>query len=356
MINPPTSTSMPKVLAGSFKILQNQVELLPSVLSAIQNVQVQDEINMPAMFSFTLNFVSPNLWGETIDLDTFKPGDQITILLGLEKMKKMISGEISAIEPSFSTSCSMTVRGFDRMYRLKFGTRTRAYQGLDDNAIVEQVARDAGLRVDTRGQPGTINKHLVQHKQTNYDFLMQRCEEINYELLMDDTVLVFRPSGAGQSAQRTFRYPADISQVDLNLKVPTLGDQVTVVGYDIEANQVISAEASSGSPRDKMGGQQNGYGVAQDFPDSGITLERPNITSVEALQEVAQAQYERNLNNFISGSASMVGDPALSAGINIKLTGLSKRFDGTYYITSSTHSCDRERGYQTDVVLRRTGL
>lgn len=348
---------MLSVQTGAFKILKNRTELSASMVAAIQNVCVQDEINMPAMFSFTLSIMSSSGAWQDVDLDAFKPGDDITIFLGLDShMQQLISGNITAIEPHFSQYSTATIRGFDRMYRLKFGTRTKTYSNLNDNDLVTQVAQSCGLTVKLGGNPPEINTYVLQNNLSNYDFLRQRCEQIDYELLMSGTTLLFRPSAEGGNPKRTLNYPKDLSDVSLNLRIPTMGDEVKVTGYDIESNQAITATASSGTASDSMGGQETGYQAASDFPDSSILLEQPNISNAEALQAVANAQYQRNLCSFIEGNASIVGDPVLVAGVNIKLTGLSTNFDGIYYITSSTHRFDNDNGYTTDIKLRRSGI
>lgn len=350
------TSSVLRVQTGVFKILRERAALPVPVVAAIRDVQVVNEINVPSMFSFTMSAQSDHGAWQGVNLDVFKPGDEITIFLGLDSAQELITGNVTAVEPSFAEYSTVTIRGFDRMFRLRFGTHTRSFEQLGDNEIVSQVARSAGLSVDARGTAGKVNDYVLQNRQTNYAFLLQRCQLLDHELLMKGTTLVFRPSAEGASPTRTLNYPKDLVRVAMNLKVPTQGDKVKVTGYDVETNQYISAESSSGSPSDLMGGTRTGYQEASDFPDSAVAIERPDISTAEALQEVANAQYQRYLNRFIEGTASVQGDPALTAGINLKLTGMSTRFNGTYYVTQSTHSYDDSTGYKTDIKLRRTGV
>lgn len=345
-----------RVQTGVFKILRAGAALPGSVVAAIHDVQVVNEINVPSMFSFTMSAQSQRGAWQGVNLDLFKPGDAISISLGLDQAQELISGHVTAIEPSFADYASVVVRGFDPMVRLRFGTQTRSFEKLSDDEIVAQVARSAGLKVECIGQTGRINDYVLQNRQSNYAFLLQRCQLLDYELLMQGTTLVFRPSAEGASPSRTLNYPKDLQRVTLNLKVPTQGEKVKVTGYDIESNQYISAESMGGAPGELMGGSETGYQAASDFPASDIAIERPDIHSAEALQAVADAQYQRYLNRFIEGSASIQGDPALKAGINLKLTGMSERFNGNYYLTQASHSYDDSSGYKTDIKLRRTGV
>ena len=91
------------------------------------------------------------------------------------------------------------------------------------------------------------------------------------------------------------------------------------------------------------------------FPDAAINVTDPTITKVQSLQARADAQYMQNLNRFIEGELELEGDPDLNAGVNVRLTGLSRRFDGIYYVRSSRHYYDDATGYRTTLQLRRSG-
>jgi phage protein D len=54
---------------------------------------------------------------------------------------------------------------------------------------------------------------------------------------------------------------------------------------------------------------------------------------------------------MVTGKGSTVGMPALRAGARIELLGLGTTFNGSYYITSTTHSIGAS-GYTTDFEAR----
>lgn len=348
---------MTSVQTGAFKISKNRSALPISVVAAITNVQVQDEINQPAMFSFNLNLNGTNSQGQSNTPDVFSTGDEVTIFLGLDQLHQVIIGDITAVEPHFSTNgSSATIRGFDRMYRLKFGKWSKAYTNVNDNEIASQVAKSSGLNVSLRGNPPLLESYVLQNNQSNFDFLLQRAGYLDYELLMDQTTLVYRPSAEGESPLKTLQFPRDFEDVNLNLRLPTKGKSVTAIGYDVATNKVLYATAASATPQDKMGGSETGYQAADDFPDSDIVLQCPNVSDPRALQAIANAQFQADLQSFIEGDVSLIGDNTLKAGVNLKLTGMSDKFDGIYYVTSSTHSYDDSTGYKTSIKVRRSGI
>lgn len=346
---------MPEVHVGAMSIQRNHSALPVELLAAIRSVRVVKEINVPSMFEFTLNMMSTKGAWQTAHLDAFNPSDKITVKLGLDRLRELVSGRITAIEPHFGDHSTVTVRGFDAMYDLRFGTHTRNFEKKNEHGIVEEVARLAKLTVSTKGPPGAVYPHVTQFNESNYEFLLKRCAQCNCELTMDGTTLVFRPSAQGDAPVKTLNYPRDVKELNLALRVPTLGASVKAVGYDIATDRAVEVEVSKATPRERMGGSETGYDSAKQFPSSAIVLERLDTSSRQALEEMAKAKFERYQSSFIEGSARLVGDPDVTAGVNVRLGGLSKRFDGIYYVTASTHSYENSV-YSVEINLRRSGI
>jgi uncharacterized protein len=340
---------------GAFRLLLNRQPLPLSMQAAISSVEVANEINVPGMFSFKFNMLSQQSNWQGVDLDLFKPGDQVGVQMGLGQPRTLITAQIYAIEPNFADYSVATVSGFDVMAKLRFGNRTKVYKGMDENRIARDAASSSRVDLRTPGAPVTLNACVWQRQQTNYHFMLGRCALINYELVVEETSVVFRPSAEGLSPVKSLAFPRDIRRVDLRLRVPTEGSTVQMLGFDPATNQPISARSNPNTVRARMGGSESGYDFLDAFPDAAINVTDPTITKVQALQARANAEYMQNLNRFIEGELELEGDPDLNAGVNVRLTGLSRRFDGIYYVRSSRHYYDDASGYRTTLQLRRTG-
>jgi phage protein D len=340
---------------AAFQLLLNRKPLSMSMLASVESVEVANEINVPGTFSFKFNMLSQQGNWQGANLDVFKPGDQVSVQMGIGQPKTLINGQIYAVEPDFDQYSTATISGFDVMAKLRFGNHTRIFKGCDENRIAADVAASSKVSISTPGPPVTLNASVWQRQQTNYRFLLSRCELLNYELVVSDTTVLFRPSAAGLSPVRSLAFPRDIERVSLRLRVPTEGSTVQMLGFDPATNQVITAQSNPNTVRARMGGSEDGYEFIDAFPDAAITLTDPTITKVEALQARANAEYMENLYRFIEGELELEGDPSLVAGVNVRLTGLSQRFDGIYYVRSSRHRYQDSTGYHTTLQLRRTG-
>ncbi|KAF1688197.1 hypothetical protein B1992_00120 [Pseudoxanthomonas broegbernensis] len=340
---------------AAFQLLLNRSPLPSSMLAAVHSVEVSNEIDVPGMFSFKFNMLSQQGNWQGADLDTFKPGDQVSVQMGVGQPRTLINAQIYSIDPDFDAYSLATISGFDTMASLRFGNHSRVFKGRNENQIAEEVAASSRVRISAQGPPVTLNACVWQRQQTNYHFLLSRSKLLNYELVVDGLTLLYRPSAAGLSPVKTLNFPRDVKRVNLRLRVPTEGSEVKMLGFDPATNRAISAQSNPNTVRARMGGSESGYDFIDSFPSAAITVMDPTITRVEALQSRANAEYMQNLNGFIEGDAELEGDPSLVAGVNVRLSGLSQRFDGIYYVRASRHRYDDSTGYHTSLQLRRTG-
>lgn len=333
---------------GGFSVLRNQTALPPRIIGSIRNLTVQQEINVPATFSFTLTLVGGETGGM---LDTFAPGDEITILMGRDRLQRLIIGQITAIEPQFGQFSTATIRGFDRMYRLYFGEQNAFYDVPTYGDVAAQVGSSVDLRVRVMGEAPDLPEPLTQKQQSNYNFLLELAAEIDYELVMDGVALVFRPPGQNAAPVRTLLFPRDLSSVDLNLRVPIAGAKVVVYGIDSATNEKLRVESEGSSVLAPMSNNK----AVDSFPSSAISEDHMDVGDVEALLVIANARRKTALKGLITGQATLTGDPTLVAGVTVKISGLSSIFDGPYYITNAVHTYDDDTGYQTTLTLERDG-
>lgn len=345
------------VHSGAFSIKCNE----QSINDAVDSVRVVQEICVPTMFEFVVPVQSmDNPWA-AMTLDKFKPGYDVKIGLGRGVPTTMVTGSITTLWPELDTHkgsrSKLTVVGFDRMDRLRFGKQTRTFAQQTDHSIVMEIARDAGLSVRTSGTPGKPHPYLLQNNESDYDFLCQRCAERNYELLMDGTTLEFRPSAEGVAGGPSLIYYKDFGRASLKLTVPRLGSSVTALGYDVRSGEVFKGNMLASDARQRMEGKYTGYEIAAGvLPRSDVVIPRPDMTILDSAQMFAEAQYARGISNFVEGTISVSsGNEKLVAGTSVQLSGLGGTFDGPYYIRKSEHIYS-QGSYKTDITVCRSGI
>jgi phage protein D len=85
---------------------------------------------------------------------------------------------------------------------------------------------------------------------------------------------------------------------------------------------------------------------------TSILSDRPISTKAEA-EQIATAQMEQTMLGLIVGEGVCWGNPKISPGQVIRLEGLSRNFNGNYYVTGVSHRHSFEAGYTTHFKVRR---
>ncbi|RDU97343.1 phage late control D family protein [Trinickia dinghuensis] len=350
--------SEPSLKGAAYSLVRNH----KAIGLDVESIRVTHEVSTPTMFEFVVPVQSiRNPWS-AMQLENMRPGDEISIALGRGSVKPMVTGDVTLLWPQVNADpgqrSKITVAGFDRMERLRFGAHTRTFVEYSDLSIMREVARTAGLsNVRMQGRPGKPLPYVLQNDESDYDFLIRRCAECDYEMLMQDTTLVFRPSAQGLGEIKALQYYKDFDRVSLKLSVPRRGSSVTVTGYDLRSGEKFEGRANGSAGQQRIAGSTTGYAAAGSvLPQSPIGFSRPDITDRDAAQDYAEAQYARGTSAFITGTVGLFrGDETLTAGTNVELLGLGGDFDGLYYISKSTHLYE-QGAYQTELEVRRNGI
>ncbi|HIE02238.1 MAG TPA: phage late control D family protein [Thiotrichaceae bacterium] len=204
---------------GNYKIYLNGQELPENRMVNIEEVVFEDEISLAAMFTIKFNIIDffKGAW-QGIDLETFKLGDVVKIVMGFDMLKEMMIGEITALEPTFDHPAFMIIRGYDRLYKLRFGTKRRSFNKIKDSDLAAKMASEVGLTSSVETTQ-TVFPYLCQNNQTNYDFLLDRAKRLNYEIMVDDKKLIFRKSQENSPPILTLEYEIDLNFFRENLKL-----------------------------------------------------------------------------------------------------------------------------------------
>jgi phage protein D len=122
--------------------------------------------------------------------------------------------------------------------------------------------------------------------------------------------------------------------------------KVTAAGWDAEKGERTAATSEGLNL-----GPGSGRTGAQIFEEAlGERSEHIGhlaaTTSAEAT-ELANAAFDQRARAFVRLEATAEGNPALRIGTHVNISGVSARFDNTYYVTRACHRFNLREGYRT---------
>lgn len=344
-------------LVPTLKIFINGSELPPQAQTDIMDVAVHEDVNVPSMFVLRLkNWDMVQLIVTWVDDPLFSIGNEVEVRMGyVGKLETLLIGEITSLEPEFQAGepPTVTVRGYDRRHRLLRGRKTRSFAGAKDSEIASQVANELGLTPDATDTAVTLD-YVLQHNQTDMEFLQDRAVRLGYEIVVDDKTLSFRPRQHADSETLTLSRDADLLEFYPCLSTLNQVGQMSVRGWSIKDKEAIVGQARAGDESTTMGGETSGpTAVDEAFgQSSAVSVDHPVFTQAEA-DQMATGRLNEMALAYISGEGMSIGRTDLRAGAIMQMEGLGERFSGRYYIVAAVHSYTPHRGYRTTFSVRR---
>ena len=381
-------------------IVQGGGRLGAEVIDDILQVTYRDSVNEIDTFDIEINnwdadkrtfkFVPP--LNEMFER-TFDPGTYIELWMGYQSqstMRRMMVGEITALEPNFPESGAPTlhVNGLNQIHQLRGEQHTYSWTQKKDT----DIAIELGKKPVKSGQPGlgipvaknpasdeTTEEFVFMNNQYDIVFLLERARRHGYEVYLDedpstgDKAIYF---GLSQSKANVPVYRLEWGRSLLNFK-PTLStakqvNQVTVRGWDRTANREIEVNYTLQDLWKDQGKSQAEITRLDQIRKSAYenrtdVVTRPPVRTIAEARQLARATLEDQSKRLIQATAATIGLPDLRAGCNVEiigfgirtnatgqLQGASSDFDGEYYITETTHTIGGG-GYRTDFSARREG-
>ncbi|GAA3812808.1 hypothetical protein GCM10022226_36870 [Sphaerisporangium flaviroseum] len=323
----------------------------------IESVIVVDDLNALSMFVLVLyNWDQERLRVTWSDSSLFALGAEVQIALGsADAPEKVITGEVTSLEPAFGPDRPpmLTVRGYDLRHRLARGRKTRTFSQVKESAIVRTVARGAGLRAEV-SDSGPVFDYVLQHDQTDLEFLRARADLIGYEVYARDKVLYFRPPQHTRPASATLHIGQDLTEFTPRLRSLNQVDEVTVRGWDMRNKSEIVGTADGGRAAAAMGGGSLGPRRSKRaFGAAGTTQVDVPVESKAQADDMALGLFDAMALSFVQGEAACPGRPGLRAGTVVGVEGAGETFSGAYYLTCVTHTVVPGEGYRTYMNMRR---
>jgi phage protein D/phage baseplate assembly protein gpV len=337
-----------KLLSHIF-IRVNGTDLSAQLMDDLTAVTVDTNLHLPDMFVIELHDESL----ESVDAGPFDLGAEVEIGVKAEEggqEEKLIVGEITALEPDFGegTQAMLVVRGYDRSHRLHRGTHTQAFTQVTDSDLAQRIAQAVGLRTDVDAT-SQIYEHVLQDNQTHMAFLRARAERIGYQVYVRERTLYFKRAGSASSGDTVqLEWGNKLKRFRPRLTLVEQVDEVVVKGWDPKNKTEITGSATRSQASPQIGESRSGGQLASDAFGEGkrVVVHQP-VTSQSEADAVAQALYDEINGGFIEAEGKCYGTASVKAGCSLELDALGEKFNGTYTVTSATHTYRADGDYVT---------
>jgi uncharacterized protein len=363
---------MPEFYAPAFRVQVNGANVQLELSKNIEQISV---VTMPGTmdtFNMTLINAYPEMpWTHGEGNFLFNEGNAVKIELGyVDDVQAVFDGEITKLSPTFPESGPPTIgiEGHTRMHYLTLHRQTRTFRDVTDKQIVERIARDLGLEVEVEDD-GVKHDYVMQANQTDFEFLSERATASHSEVAMQGRKLTYKPGREAENEVFTLVWghaqlgmAPHPNTLPLRTFTPTMNalnqvQEVEVRGYDKRTKQPIVERAGTPDQITKMGASRSGSDVSA----SAFRRQRREIrvdtavSTAEKAKQRAKAAFNDRVMQFLKGSGTTIGAPALRSGSVVKILGVGPRFSGRYYLKEVTHTIG-SGGYTTSFNAERNAV
>ncbi|HEY6890770.1 MAG TPA: VgrG-related protein [Solirubrobacter sp.] len=317
----------------------------PRWRNAMIEMKVVDSLTLPDMALVRLK--DPK--GDAIDSHPLQLGKDLEIkasATGERATTTIFKGQIAAVEPEFGAQgVVISIRAYDKAHRLNRQRKTRTFQQMSASDMIRKIAGDSGLSAQVTAT-NVVHEFFQQSNETDWDFAWRLALMHDYEVVVDDVKLQFRPANKGAGGA-----PVNLTYQDtmISFRPRMSGVQqpktVNIRAWDPKGKKVITGTSANGTTTSKAGVERSK--VSNDLGGGTTAIaDRVAANNGEA-NALAKSTLDRMSDAFYEADGVAFGNPKITAGCKVKVAGVGTQFSGTYTVTSSTHTYRGATGYQT---------
>lgn len=283
-------------------------------------------------------------------VSALKVGETLKVSLGYVKKKEVFYGFIDdyTIDYSDSDGPRICITGMDGLGYL-MSVRSHVYAGKKKvGELVKQLLNDgvsagAAQKVTVGSSITDMTVQRIVEGEDSFTFLNALAKQVGASFFCVDGELIFDNVISSTSALTTLTYGEGLLSFSKRLSLANQPGKVIVHGRDVN-NEPIKGEASS----TKVSGDgKAAAAIASKLLKKSVYEEdNPLALTADECKKLAQNRFDSLAQSFVHGEGVCVGLPELIPGRYIKLDGMDKNTNGSYFLKKVTHVLDDD-GYIT---------
>jgi uncharacterized protein involved in type VI secretion and phage assembly len=335
--------------APLFKIEIDGQELDPKHMDFVRDIKITDWLRLPDVCTVSVGYPRKSEGNPFQELDdtAFQIGKSLVVKLGSVEettTQQLFKGEIVTVEPDFQAGgVAMVVRAYDRSHRMMRSRKQRTFLNQTISDIVTSIGNDSGISIsaDNSGAPLDF---VLQHNETDWEFVWRLAKRIGYELTIDDTQGEFKKPDPNAEAVE-LSYPDDLHTFRPRITAVQQVEKVNVRGFDIKAKQKVEKTATEAAQVTEAGIKRSD--VVKAFPGASLEVAGQSFETQGEATTMAQSMLDQLANAYLAAEGACQGDPRIKAGAKLKISGVGTKFSGTYRVAKAVHAITGGGGYTT---------
>jgi phage protein D len=351
----------------AFSVKIGGEDLVQDLFLAVTGVKVDLKEKAAGHFSFTVanafdwearEFVARRSEERVDLLELFAFGAPVEIALGYgdrSTLPVILTGIITELATAFGSSGApeLNISGFDGLYPLTIGKRTRNWEDAADSKAVSDVTSDHNLSaMITETRP--VKPRIDQNEESDLAFIEKLAERNGATFYMRNDRFYFGPRRNDTTEVVELVWGEGLVSFSPEANLAKQITEVEVHGWSATDGEAIVGRASRGDESGRDTRAESGADrLASALSTAPVLRVRAAVHTQEEADARAKAILEERAQDFVTGTGDCIGIPAIVPDVNIALGGMGRGFSKTYYVSEATHSIDAS-GYHTNFKVQET--
>lgn len=277
-------------------------------------------------------------------------GTAIEVYVGDETQpREIFRGVVSGLELDFAPGAppELTVLAEDGLGKARMARRSKTYTDMSPADVVTQVANELGLRpvVDGLDEPITT---WAQLNESDLAFLRHLVGRFDGDLQIVGNELQVTPRDDVRRGELALEMHGQLRRARVVADLAHQVSKVTVAGWDPAAGSVVTGEATAAAHVGPGSGTSGKDWLNRALQERSEHLGHLAVATTTEAQAVANAAFDQRARRFVCINGEAEGNAQLRVGTHVAISGLSPRFDNTYYVVQACHRYDVQAGYRTE--------
>jgi phage protein D len=300
-------------------ILVSGTALDPKWRNSMIEMKVVDSLTLPDMALVRLK--DPT--GDAIDSHPLQLGKDLEIKAsgkGERATTSIFKGQIAAVEPEFGAQgVVISIRAYDKAHKLNRQRKTRTFQQMSASDMIKKIAGESGLSPKAKST-SVVHEFFQQSNETDWDFAWRLALMHDFEVVVKDTTLEFRPANDGGEGTVALKYQDSMISFRPRMSGVQQPKTVNIRAWDPKSKKVVNGSASSGVTTSQAGVQRSK--VSNDLGGGTTAVADRVATNGGEANALAKSTLDRMSDAFFEADGVAFGNPKIKAGGKVQVAGV----------------------------------
>jgi phage baseplate assembly protein gpV/phage protein D len=308
--------------------------LASELCQALSTVRVEHGLSEPAQCELTfVDCDGPLAIGMSLEVTIRDQTDALFV------------GEVTGIQHTYEPMRGriVRVRAYDKLHRLRKRGRIRSHVRANVADVARELTADLGISVE--GECGPLWTHLVQHRQSDLDFLGELSERCGLHfILRGGTLSLLTLAGAGDPIALSLG--DNLLEAAIDCSSDGASRSIETIGWNprrAELHQGSAVQARSGRSVDAAA-EPSAFGL-----DGEQTMTDAVVEDDAQAEALAQSLLDRRTAAEVVLNGVCEGDARLAPGCLVEIDGTAIAHCGRYVVTSVVHTISAQRGFLSEI-------